>query len=184
MHEGLGEYLAELVHNSVQAGAAVVSLELTERDQRVVLTVTDDGKGMDQATLARALDPFYTEAGKHPSRRVGLGLSFLKQLCEATGGTIEVDSTPGRGTRVHADYPAAHADAPPVDGLVAGLAMLFGYEGDYELQLRRAVGDETYEVSRRELAEAVGGLHTVEGQTLLREFLESNEAELRTAATR
>jgi signal transduction histidine kinase len=71
VHASVCDLLADLVQNAVEAGASQVTVEVdTDRDA-VRVTVTDNGKGMDQTTMSRAMDPFYSEAGKHDWRRVG-----------------------------------------------------------------------------------------------------------------
>ena len=53
--------------------------------------------------------------------------------------------------------------------------MLFNYPGDFDLAFTHRKGAEEYTISRLELAEAVGGLESVEGLSLAREFLQSQE---------
>ena len=98
MHATLADVIADTAQNSIEAGAKHISVTLVEDGQTIAVTITDDGKGMDEATQARAFNPFYTEAGKHDKRKVGLGLPILKQLCEATDGAVNLTSQKGVGT--------------------------------------------------------------------------------------
>src|SRR5690242_8784061 len=71
----------------------------------VRLSVTDTGTGMDRATLARAMEPFFTT--KPVDKGTGLGLSMAKGFAEQSGGTLAIDSAPGQGTIVTLWLPIA-----------------------------------------------------------------------------
>ncbi len=76
----------------------------------VRLAVTDTGTGMDEATLARAVEPFFSTKGV--GRGTGLGLSMVHGLAAQLGGGLTIDSAPGRGTTVELWLPLS---AEPVD---------------------------------------------------------------------
>jgi PAS domain S-box-containing protein len=73
------------------------------------LCVSDTGHGMDSATLERAFEPFFSTKTREDSG--GLGLSVVRQLVERLGGTISVETAPGRGTAFCVRLPA-NADPP------------------------------------------------------------------------
>lgn len=72
-------------------------------DGRVCLAVEDNGHGMDDLTAARAFDAFFTT--KSAGKGTGLGLPLCYSIVREHGGTIEIDSVPGRGTRVQVFLP-------------------------------------------------------------------------------
>lgn len=74
-----------------------------EQQPTVVMKVADSGCGMDQDTLARAFDPFYTTKG---NRGTGLGLSTCFTNMRRMGGRISIVSSPGRGTTCTCSFPA------------------------------------------------------------------------------
>jgi nitrogen-specific signal transduction histidine kinase/CheY-like chemotaxis protein len=92
----------------------------------VCLAITDEGEGMDEATLALAVDPFFTTKGV--GKGTGLGLSMVHGLAEQLGGRLILKSAKGVGTTaelwlpvagdsVAEKPPAMEAAAPPVNGL-------------------------------------------------------------------
>jgi len=77
----------------------------------ICLTVTDGGMGMDEATMARATEPFFTTKG--PGKGTGLGLSMVQGLCEQSGGRFSLRSRPGAGTTAELWLPAGERQASP-----------------------------------------------------------------------
>ena len=71
-------------------------------DNYVVLSISDDGTGMDDATLAKAFDPFYTT--KEAGSGTGLGLPMVQGFAAQSGGTARIRSTLGEGTTVELEY--------------------------------------------------------------------------------
>lgn len=70
---------------------------------RVVLEITDTGCGMQEGELQRAFEPFYTT--KPVGMGVGLGLSVTHGIVTSIGGTIELESAPGVGTKARVTLP-------------------------------------------------------------------------------
>jgi signal transduction histidine kinase len=99
----LEQVLANLVDNARKYSAVGSEVEIggTTTDRGFELWVQDEGRGIDPAFLSHLFDPF-TQADLGDTRSdhgVGLGLSICKRLVEAMGGTIDVASQPGRGSR-------------------------------------------------------------------------------------
>jgi two-component system phosphate regulon sensor histidine kinase PhoR len=107
----LEQVLENLVDNAMkygkEGGAIVVEGEL--RAGRVIVSVVDEGPGIDPEHLPRLFERFYRVDGGRSRDRggTGLGLSIVKHLVESMGGTISVRSEAGKGSRFGVDLPAA-----------------------------------------------------------------------------
>ena len=170
--------ITDLVQNGVEAGATCVELDVTTDPARLSVRVADNGKGMDAATLKRISDPFYTEAGKHDHRRVGLGVPLLLQTAEACNGKAGIDSEPGKGTTVTFELDATHVDTPPLGDLPATLLGLMSFSGTYDLIVTRRTPVDSYTISRKELLETLGDLTSSGNLVLARDFLRAPEESL------
>ena len=87
-----------------------LGIRTTREADTAVIEVADTGTGMSEETLQRAFEPFFTT--KPAGEGTGLGLSVSYGIIEAHGGTITVESAPGRGTTFRILLPAP----PPPDG--------------------------------------------------------------------
>jgi signal transduction histidine kinase/CheY-like chemotaxis protein len=96
-----------LATNAVEAlpAGGKVTLQLTEANGRVLLSVSDDGPGMSAEVRARVFEPYFTTKRSGS----GLGLPMVKQAVAALGGHIELVSQPGSGTRFTIDLPRSES---------------------------------------------------------------------------
>ncbi|CAG0980193.1 partial Sensor kinase CckA, partial [Myxococcaceae bacterium] len=74
-----------------------VSLRTERRADRIRFEVIDSGSGMTAAVLSRAGEPFFTT--RAPGEGMGLGLFLARAVAEQLGGSLRLESAPGRGTR-------------------------------------------------------------------------------------
>ncbi|MCI3274895.1 HAMP domain-containing sensor histidine kinase [Streptomyces cylindrosporus] len=92
---------------------AEITLTCTTEGPLAVLTVTDDGPGLDAEELPQATTRFWRAAGRTGATGTGLGLAIAEQLVAGRGGRLELEGVQPRGLRVRATLPRVHAD---VDG--------------------------------------------------------------------
>ncbi|HEY0252485.1 MAG TPA: HAMP domain-containing sensor histidine kinase, partial [Kofleriaceae bacterium] len=104
----LGQVLRNLIGNAAKYRSKDRRLTLrvnaTQTEDRVAITVSDNGLGMTEETQAHAFEPHYRASTEVPGH--GLGLSIVRRTIEAIGGTVELASTLGEGTRVTVIVPA------------------------------------------------------------------------------
>jgi signal transduction histidine kinase len=107
----LGRVLSNLLDNALKYSQKGSPCELDARTQdgHIVFIVTDHGIGIDPEKLDRIFDRFYQVDSSitRPFAGAGLGLSMVRDLLDHLGGTIVVESTPGKGSRFTVTLPAS-----------------------------------------------------------------------------
>lgn len=86
---------------------AVVNLEVGSTPEYAFVIISDRGPGMSAATVSKSATKFFrgTDLYQFDYEGIGLGLYVTKEIMEAHGGTLEVDSSPGNGTQVTLRFP-------------------------------------------------------------------------------
>jgi signal transduction histidine kinase len=94
----LRQIVINLLSNALDAveRGGLVALTARSQDDHVLITVRDTGTGIAPEDLRRIFEPFYTTKGR--GKGTGLGLAICRELAKALGGTIAVESTPGKGS--------------------------------------------------------------------------------------
>lgn len=116
----LALHVLDILQNTVEAGASCVELAIVEDElvDRLTITVTDNGRGMDEQMAKRVLDPFYTT---RTTRHVGLGLPLYAEAAETAGGGLTIHSEKDEGTTVEATFQLSHPDRQPLGDMVGTL---------------------------------------------------------------
>ncbi|MFW5741091.1 MAG: sensor histidine kinase, partial [Myxococcota bacterium] len=99
----IGNLIANAIDAAGPGGHVVVHVE--DRGEHAAVSIRDDGPGMDNATLRRAREPFFTT--KQPGKGMGLGLFVVEQLVRRLAGRLEVRSQVGVGTTMTVVLPFA-----------------------------------------------------------------------------
>jgi PAS domain S-box-containing protein len=146
-----GMYRAEAFARSAAGGAS-------KSGTYVVLEVLDDGVGMDASTVAQMFDPFFTT--KFTGR--GLGMAAVLGIVRGHEGAIDVESSPGKGTRIRVFFPASEAAATrktpalPIEMSGQGVVLLVDDENGVRVSTQRVLEALGYEVVvARDGAEAI-----------------------------
>lgn len=177
--EDLALHILDIAQNSIEAGATEIEIKLEEEPaaDRLVVEVRDNGPGMDREMLSRVTDPFFTT---RKTRRVGMGIPLLAEAARAAGGRLEIESTPGQGSRVRAMFRYHHIDRAPVGDIETTLMVLLAGKPELAIRFTHLVAGGTFELDSRDLRTAGIDPATSAGLAALREVIRRGEAQLKT----
>ena len=138
----LGQHILDIYENGVKANATLIAVEIEENLFQDLLTITiqDNGRGMDAEMLRHITDPWVTT---RTTRKVGLGIPFLKQTAEMCGGGFAIHSKLGQGTTLEATFQQSHIDRPPLGDLAATITCLIVGFPQVDLYYRHRLLDQT-----------------------------------------
>jgi hypothetical protein len=150
----LSLHILDVLQNSLEAGATVVELTVEEdlAADQLVITVSDNGRGMDEATLAKVVDPFYTT---RKTRHVGLGIPLFRAAAERCNGDLTINSQVGQGTTLRASFQHSHMDRAPL-GDMTGTLLSFILGGICDLSYSHRVDERQFVLHTAEIRAELG----------------------------
>ena len=154
----LSLYVLDITKNSVRAGATKISIELIEEGPHLTFRVSDNGCGMTKEQLMKLSDPFFTT---RKTRKVGLGIPFLKMLAEMTGGSVSISSvheseSDHHGTVTTAVFGRDHIDFIPLGDMVETVKTLIQGSPDIDFTYRHKTDGGEVTLSCAEIREVLG----------------------------
>ena len=155
--QDLSLHILDIVENSIDAGATEIEIMIDEDTKKNLLQIKikDNGRGMDQKTLKKILDPFYTTK---TVRRVGLGLSLFAQSVNEVDGKIVIKSKPGKGTEVIAQMSYDHIDRKPLGNMCDTIMALIGTKGiEIDFIYSHKKNGQTFMIDTKEIKKQLGG---------------------------
>ena len=161
--------ILDIAENSVKAEATLTKILIDETDETVKITVSDDGCGMDEETVKRVTDPFYTT---RTTRKVGLGIPLFKLQAEQTGGCFSITSRDkethpeSHGTETSALFYKNHLDFTPLGDVTASITTLIQGHPERDFYFCHQKGDKTVTLDTRELREVLGDVSLAEYEVI------------------
>ncbi len=149
----LSLHILDLAQNSVVAGASALSLLIEQEGRRLRLVIEDNGCGMEPDFLAQVCDPFVTT---RKTRSVGLGIPLFRQAAEDTGGSFDIRSAPGKGTRLQGLFNIDHLDMMPLGDLGGTFASLVQCNPEMDISLSYTVDGRAFKLSTQMLRDELG----------------------------
>lgn len=153
----LALHILDIAENSIAAGASQVAICIRKdtRNDELVITVKDNGQGMDDELIAKVMDPFITS---RTTRKVGLGIPLLKQAANACNGDLTIQSQPGKGTLLTAKFQECHIDRMPIGNLADTFLTLLLGTPEVNWVLDYQVNDEIFHFDDTEVKEVLDGM--------------------------
>jgi len=171
--------ILDIAQNSVVAGASLIEIGAGfDADGRMMtITIKDNGKGMDEQTLASVENPFFTS---RTTRRVGLGIPLFKMAAEQTGGSFSIQSQVGVGTVVTAVFDTSHIDCTPLGDVWDTVAILIQMNEDIDFVYTVEKGGEEFVCDTRMLKEVMEGAPLSDPMVVqwIKGFIEENQFEI------
>ena len=169
--------ILDIAQNSISAQAALIEIELSQQNNILTVTITDNGKGMTPEQLRKVRDPFFTT---RTTRKVGMGIPLFKMAAEMTGGSFDIKSALGKGTTVTAVFRTDNIDFTPVGDMAATMCSLISMNTDIDFVYRRINGDKEFTLDTRQMREILGDvpLSSPEVTQFISDFICENTTEI------
>lgn len=153
----LSLHIIDIVQNSIAAGAKLITVSVFENipEDKMIIEITDNGCGMSEELAGKVTDPFTTG---RKTRRVGLGIPLFKLAAENTGGTLTIESEPGRGTKVRAELGYSHIDRQPLGDMADTILGIVVSHYELDFIYSHIICDRTFELDTREIKKVLGGI--------------------------
>ncbi len=166
----LALHILDIAQNSVRAHASLVEIHIQENPEKDYyrIRIVDNGDGMDEETLQKVTDPFYTS---RKTRKVGLGIPLLKQTAEMCKGTFELESSPGNGTNLMASFSFKHIDRPVLGDIAGVVLILLTNPEECELLYRHQTPQGEFNFDSRQIKKILDGTPIATKE--IREFLKN-----------
>jgi len=175
----LSDHILDIVQNSIRAKATLIEIivEENKKSDLCILRITDNGCGMDKETLEQATNPFFTT---RLTRKIGLGLSLLKQNAEMANGKFSIRSEPMKGTKVEAIFQFSHFDKPELGDIWETFYLTMHANKNVELVYEQIVNNKSFKISSTDIKSNIRGvsLQQPEIKRAITDLIKNNISEL------
>ncbi len=153
----LSDHILDIIQNSIRAGATLIEVMVEENkiDDICTLQIIDNGCGMDKKTMEQATNPFFTT---RKTRKVGLGLSLLKQNAEMANGKFTINSEVNKGTTIEASFQFSNVDRPELGDIWDSLYLTMLGNENLELIYEHITNKGSFKFSSSEIKSNIEGV--------------------------
>jgi hypothetical protein len=171
----LSDHILDIIQNSIRAGATLIEVMVEENkiDDICTLQIIDNGCGMDKKTMEQAANPFFTT---RKTRKVGLGLSLLKQNAEMANGKFTMKSEVNKGTIIEAGFQFSNVDRPELGDIWNTLYLTMLGNENLVLIYEHRTNKNSFKFSSAEIRGNIEGvsMQQTEIRTAIIDFIKNN----------
>ncbi len=169
--------ILDIAQNSVAANAKNIYISVEVLNDEFIITINDDGKGMDKKTLENVQNPFFTG---RKTRKVGLGIPFFKQAAEMTGGNLKIKSKVNEGTSVVATFFKSDIDFMPLGDIWDTVGILIQMNPEIEFIYKVKNKDKEFIFDTNEVKTLLETDALVEFEIIewIKEYIKENQFEV------
>lgn len=151
----LSLHILDIVQNSISAEADNILIIIDENmiDDKLFITISDDGNGMDEQYVQQVINPFITS---RKTRRVGMGLPLLKQAAIECMGDLKIESSLHVGTKVEVWFQHSHINRVPIGNMVETIITLLINGSHFNLQYTHKINEHQMTFDTREIRQILG----------------------------
>ncbi len=175
----LSLHILDIAQNSIVADSDEIRIAIIEDyiGDRLAICIKDDGKGMDEETLKKVVDPFYTT---RTTRKVGLGIPMFKAAAEQCDGAFNISSQLGVGTEIVAEFKLSHIDRMPLGNMSDTMITIINSSEKIDITYTHQIGPEKFTLSTKEIKKTLGELpiNNLDVLIWLRDYIRDNLNEL------
>lgn len=153
----LSDHILDIIQNSIRANATLIEIivEENKKSDLCILRIVDNGYGMNKEILEQATNPFFTT---RKTRKVGLGISLLKQNAEMANGKFSIQSELNKGTEVEATFQYSNVDRPELGDVWNTFYLTMLSNENVEIIYEHITNKGSFKISSNEIRSNIEGI--------------------------
>ncbi|MBS5114293.1 MAG: sensor histidine kinase [Erysipelotrichaceae bacterium] len=159
-------HILDIAYNSIRALSSLITINIVDSmiQNKIEITIQDNGKGMSEETLKQVINPFYTT---RTTRRIGLGIPLFKEGVEMTGGKFKITSQLNEGTTTYGCYVKNHLDTPPMGDLCETIITLIQANANIDYLITYQNDKTSFCLDTKEIKKILDGISINEPEIIL-----------------
>lgn len=175
----LSDHILDIIQNSINAKSTLIEImvDIDKNKDLCLLKIMDNGCGMNNEMLKQATNPFFTT---RKTRKVGLGLSLLKQNAEMANGNFTIESEPAKGTIVEAVFQYSNIDRPELGDVWDTLYLTMLSNKNVELIYEHKTNKGSFKFISTEIRNSIEGISMQQAKirNAIADYIKNNITEI------